>query len=401
MGRASRWLTRVGYRWVVRPVLFRLRPDWVHARHVALGAWLHRRHWGWLLRGWRYHDRRLHQQVAGLDCVNPVGLAAGFDKNARLVGILPEMGFGFATIGSVTAQPGPGNARPWFYRLVRSRSLVVNAGLPSDGVQAVAGRLAGWRRRRPAAAGMPLVVSVALTNLPAPLSVTAAIEDYCASLHMLEHRAVADLYEINISCPNTHCDAPFATPDRLERLLAALDGLGLRRPISVKLPVDLTAGQLDDLMAVVVRHRVAAVTIGNLRRDRSSLGGDLSDPLPDSVPGSLSGLPTRDHSTELIRRAYAGYGDRVAIIGVGGVMSAADAYAKIRAGASLVGLVSGLIFGGPQLVGDINAGLVRLLERDGFQTIDQAVGADHRAPAGWADRLSTSAPAGVYPPHDI
>ena len=142
------------------------------------------------------------------------------------------------------------------------------------------------------------------------------------------------------------------------------------------MPINLPKNEFDALLAVIVKHNIAGVAIGNLFKDRSK--AVLSDVLPEQVKGNLSGAPTREATTELVRRTYQQYGQKLLIIGIGGVMSAEDAYEKIRAGASLVALITGLMFEGPQLVGDINAGLVKLLEQDGYATIADAVGVDAR-----------------------
>ena len=156
-------------------------------------------------------------------------------------------------------------------------------------------------------------------------------------------------------------------------------------PFWVKMPHLYDIKQFDSLLKVIVRHNIQGVTVANLVKDRSKI--DIKDPLTDEIRGGLSGEPTREHSLELIRHAYRNYGDRLIIVGVGGVFSAEDAYAKIKAGASLVGLITGLFFEGPQLIGQINRGLVDLLKKDGFSHISEAVGADFRSEPKKAKKL--------------
>lgn len=180
------------------------------------------------------------------------------------------------------------------------------------------------------------------------------------------------MLEINISCPNTFGGEPFTDAKRLEKLLHATDKLELQKPVFIKMPINLPLGEFDALLRVITKHSVAGVTIGNLHKDRRAV--DVKDVLPDEVKGNLSGAPTKEVTTALIRRTYKQYGDTLVIIGVGGIFSAEDAYEKIQAGASLVALITGMIFEGPQLAGDINQQLVRLMVRDGYTNIAQAIG---------------------------
>jgi dihydroorotate dehydrogenase len=182
------------------------------------------------------------------------------------------------------------------------------------------------------------------------------------------------MIELNISCPNTYGGEPFTTPERLERLLTAVDTVSGKQPVYIKMPTNLPWVKLRELLDVTVRHSVAGVTISNLAKDRSKL--DIKDDLPATVPGNLSGKPTWKSSNELIHRTYLEYGARLTIIGVGGVFSADDAYTKIKLGASLVELITGMIFCGPQLAAEINDGLLQCLSRDGLTHISQAIGID-------------------------
>jgi len=287
-----------------------------------------------------------------------------------MVPIMRGVGFGFMTGGSVTAQPCSGNPRPWFYRLPHSQSLVVHAGLPNQGIERIVRRIAGYPRRL--FIDFPLSVSVAKTNSKETVSDSEAIDDYCTSLRRLKEAGSCQLYEINISCPNTYGGQPFTTPERLDALLTMVDQLHLNKPLFIKMPISQPWDALKELLEVVVRHRVQGVAIGNLLHARDRV--KLNDELPDSVRGNLSGAPTREVSTELIRKTYLEYGNKLAIIGIGGIFTAEDAFEKIRAGASLVALITGMIFEGPQVVGDINAGLERLLAEHGFASVGEAVG---------------------------
>ncbi len=367
--------SNVIYRHGVKPILFRFKPDAVHNALLKQGSLLQKssliRH---ALRvSWAYQNTpKLRQTVFGIQFNNPVGLSAGFDKNFELVPIIKSIGFGFMEGGSLTLHDCAGNPRPWFYRLPKTKSLVVNAGLANHGVKAIIERLKNYTAAN--FKDFPLNISIAKTNSQKTSTDTEAIADYVGSLTLLQKAKLGDMYTLNISCPNTYGGEPFTTPARLDALLKATDKLNLKQPLIIKMPVHMPWSELDGLLNVATKHSVQGVTVSNLAKDRSK--ANLKDPLPDAVKGNLSGAPSRELSNELIKQTYRKYGERFVIIGVGGVFSAEDAYAKIKLGATLVELITGMIFEGPQLVGQINKGLVRLLERDGYKNIREAIGVD-------------------------
>lgn len=363
------------YKRVLKPILFLMSPDTVHNMIVRAGRYSQ----GiaplrWLLRKlWRRDYEILQQNILGIDFANPVGLSAGFDKNVELTPLMESVGFGFETGGSVTLSPRKGNARPWFFRLPNTESIVVHAGLANKGIVEIAKSIKRNRRR---AKRTPLFVSVAVVaKNPKETNQDAIIDAKNTTSYILQ-RGLARAIEINISCPNAGDSQPFSDPALLEELLTALDTLERTVPFFVKMPIVPSAKQFDELLAVIVQHNIQGVTIANLIKDRGLV--KLRDDLPDEVQGGLSGAPTRAISTALIRHTYKKYGDRLAIIGVGGVFSAEHAYEKIRAGASLVAMITGVIFEGPQVVGRINRGLTELLELDGLSNITEAIGADHK-----------------------
>lgn len=369
MSRIFRQISHSAYTHVAKPLMFRFSPDAVHERVIILARTIGRiRLVRWLLRTiWQHQSPALAQTIHGLEFTNPVGVSAGFDKNAQAVPLLESIGLGYATVGSITGRACKGNDRPWFHRLPKEKSIVVNAGLPNIGSQAISRRLA--TDTLTASRRIPLVISVARTNSRESSTDREAIADYVVAITRL--RTFADAIELNISCPNTYGGEPFTTPGRLAKLLAAVDGLKLAQPVFVKMPSNLAWPAYDKLLATITKHNVQAVTIANLRKDREGIEVD------PQVKGNLSGKPTQSRSDELIGRTYSKYGHRLTIIGVGGIFSAEDAYAKITQGASLVGLVTGLIYEGPQLIGDINEGLERRMKADGFTHISQAIGSAH------------------------
>jgi dihydroorotate dehydrogenase (fumarate) len=318
-------------------------------------------------------DERLVQKYYGIEFNNPVGLAAGFDKNGEVMPIISALGFGFGTVGSVTAKRCVGNPRPWFYRLPKTKSLVVNAGLANHGSLSVIERLGRYSSR--AIHRLPIVLSVAKTNSHQVVDIKDGIDDYITTLKRAKNQPSIKMIELNISCPNAHGGEPFTTPSRLERLLKAVDVVDVEKPIFIKMPVDLSWNDFKKLLDIIIEHNVVGVTIANLAKDRSKL--KLKDDIPDNIHGNLSGKPTWEASNELISQTYLAYGDRLTIIGVGGIFSAEDAYTKIRLGASLVEIITGLIFCGPQLAAEINDDLSKILKRDGYDNIGQAIGVDN------------------------
>ena len=370
------------YKRFVKPVLFLLTPDFAHRLIVFCGRVVQALppvRWA-IRKSWSFQDNSLQQEVDGITFYNPIGLSAGFDKNVQLSPLMEDVGFGFASGGSVTLEPRKGNRRPWFHRLPKTKSVVVYAGMPNYGLRKISRYI---RRNRRRLDNMPTVVSVAVVankttreRMGTRLTKEAIIDDVKKATEYISDNKLASVVEINISCPNAGKE-PFIETESLDALLTTLDSVPRDVPFWVKMPHLYDVEQFNSLLKIIVQHNVQGVTVANLVKDRSKI--DIKDPLTDEIRGGLSGEPTREHSLELIRHAYRNYGDRLIIVGVGGVFSAEDAYVKIKAGASLVGLITGLFFEGPRLVGRINRGLVELLRKDGFSHISEAVGADFRS----------------------
>lgn len=357
------------YRNVVKPVLFKFDPEFVHDRMLAVGNFLGRFEvTKWFTRlMFDYESSALTQEVADLHFRNPVGLAAGFDKNANLVDILPQVGFGAMELGSVTLEAYSGNPKPRLRRLPKSKALVVYYGLMNIGVRKFVTKLQSYSQHR-AIVG----ISVAKTNNSRTATEEQGIQDYYECLQYLESQQIGDYYTINVSCPNTFGGEPFTTEDRLQKLLAKISSLNIKKPVFIKLPINLTIEEFDALLRVAVRFKITGVVIGNLTKARDPQL--IHDRLPADAKGGISGLPTQKLSNDLISYTYKNYGKQLVIVGVGGIFSAEDAYEKIRRGATLLQLITGMIFQGPQLVGEINRGLTTLLKRDGYENISEAVG---------------------------
>lgn len=361
------------YTTIMKPLLFRLSPDTAHAALITVAkVWQRipglRQLTRWLLAP--REETLLKQELFGVTFHNPVGISAGFDKNGEVQPTLDMIGCGFATSGSVTLHPRAGNPRPWFYRLPRTKSLVVHAGLANEGLERVITK--NIQQTQQVQERMPLVLSVAIVPSSETCTIQQAIAEACETMRFIEQQQLSQLIEVNISCPNAQDGQPFTQPDHLEALLQAVDELQLTLPVFVKMPNKPTWNEFEPLIACVAQHDVQGVTISNLVKDRETV--DLQDELPEAVKGGLSGKPTWERSNALIRETYKRYGDTLVIIGVGGIFSADNAYEKIQNGASLVALITGMIFEGPQLIGDITTGLTNHLKRDGFSSLSEAVG---------------------------
>ncbi len=341
------------YKMLVRPALLQLDPEEAHERALWMTAWLGR---SGIARDalralFAVEDGRLRQTVCGIDFPNPVGLGAGYDKNAVGIDLWPSLGFGFVEIGSVTARAQPGNPPPRLFRLVEERALINRMGFNNDGATAIAARVP------PPPHAIPLGVNIG-KNRDVELAQAAA--NYAATLEQFQGRA--DFFVLNVSSPNTPGLRKLQDRDHLNDLLA---GVPTKTPLFLKLAPDLTFDQIDDALELIQQHRLAGVVATNTTIDH------LTPP-----EGGLSGAPLRARATECVRHIWRQTHGRLPIIGVGGIFSAAEAYEKIRAGASLVEVWTGLIYEGPALVRDINRGLLELLDRDGFYSIADAVGAE-------------------------
>lgn len=357
------------YRNFLKKVFFKFDPEDVHDLMLSAGYFLGRyRITRFLTRFFfDFQHQSLSQEILGLKFRSPVGLSAGFDKNAKLVDILPEVGFGFMELGSVTAEPYEGNPKPRLFRLPKSKALVVYFGLMNVGVNKFIQRLRKFAQKKSIVG-----ISVAKTNCTRTSNQKEGILDYVESLKILERENIGDYYTINISCPNTFGGEPFTTEQSLNELLTEIDKLKIRKPVFVKMPINLEMTEFDKLLDIIVKFNLAGVVIGNLTKVRDS--NLIKDEIPDHIKGGISGLPTQTLCNDLILHTHRRFGDKLIIIGVGGIFSAEDAFEKIRRGASLVQLITGMIFQGPQLIGEINFGLTQLLKKSGYSSIREAIG---------------------------
>lgn len=360
---------------LIKPLVFAPSPDTIHRTMISATSlsgkiWPIRKSVGQIFG--QNKNPVLSQELHGIKFSGPVGLAAGFDKNGEVVPMMAQLGFGFSTVGSVTARKCIGNPKPWFYRLPKTKSLVVNAGLANHGSDIVISRLLKYRNK--ISPDFPVVLSIAKTNSNRVVDINDAIQDYVISVRRAKDSEMIKTIEVNISCPNAFGGEPFSTPERLKKLLRAIQAEEIDKPLFIKMPSDMEWSMFEQLLDVAVRFGVAGVTISNLAKDRSRI--DFKDPLPGYVKGNFSGKPTFELSNELIRYTYKKYGDKLTIIGSGGIFTPEDAYIKIKLGSSLVEVLTGMIFCGPQLATEINHELSRLLQEDGYNHISEAVGVE-------------------------
>jgi dihydroorotate dehydrogenase len=356
------------YRWVLKPLLFLFDPEQVHDLFISIGKTLGKAENTKTLTSFLYGYKNpvLKQNILGLTFENPVGLAAGFDKDANLMNILPSVGFGFEEIGSITAKPYGGNAKPRLTRLKKSKSLVVNYGLKSKGAEAIYKILKGKKCR------FPIGTSIAKTNSLETVQEEKGIEDYTTGFKYFTE--VGDYYTVNISCPNTFGGQPFHDSKMLDNLLTSLDKVKTKKPVFLKFSPDLSENQVDRILDVCKKHRVHGFVLSNLTKNRKNKK-IVEKNIPEK--GGLSGKVVEDLTDKLVSYVYKKTRRKYVIIGCGGIFSAEDAYRKIKNGASLVQLITGMIYEGPQLISDINLGLVKLLKKDGYKNISEAVGTTH------------------------
>lgn len=319
-----------------------------------------------------FDDAILRQRLWGLDFANPVGLAAGFDKDGEVTGAMLDQGFGFVEAGTVTPLPQPGNPKPRVFRLARDRAVINRLGFNSAGADAVARNL-GRIGRRGAKRQGPFGV-----NLGKNATSADAARDYAAGARAFA--GLADYLVVNVSSPNTPGLRALQSRDALAALLDAVIAAlaeaapGNRPPLLLKVAPDLTDDDKRDIAAVVLDKNLAGIIATNTTVARPA---SLADPKAGEQ-GGLSGQPLFEPSTRVLADFYRLTGGRLPLIGVGGVATGAQAYAKIRAGASLVQLYTAMVFDGPGVVGAVNRELAGCLRRDGFASVVDAVGADHR-----------------------
>ena len=337
----------------IRPALFALDAERAHRLTIrGLALWGRMGAPG----GRSISDNRLATRVAGLDFANPLGLAAGVDKDGEAVTGLHALGFGAVEVGTLTPLPQPGNPKPRLFRLVEDEAVINRMGFNNGGLDAALKRLPAKR------------TGVLGLNVGANKDAADRIADYVAGVSAAAR--VADYVTINVSSPNTPGLRDLQHGSALRDLLAATRAAAGTRPLFLKVAPDLNHAAIDDIAAAVIDHRLHALIIGNTTISRPA----LSSPNAGEA-GGLSGAPLAALARQKLAEFRAATGGAIPLIAVGGIGSGAEAYARIRAGASLVQLYSAMVYAGPGLPVRILKELATLLRRDGYGSITEAVGA--------------------------
>lgn len=364
------------YQYILKPLLFLINPEIVHEYMLKFGELLGTHSWMRKIFShfFQFKNLQLGQKIAGIEFQNPIGLAAGFDYNAQLTQILSSIGFGFQTGGTITNLPYAGNPKPMLGRLPKSRSLMVNKGFKNKGADSIIDALNNSHF------DIPVGISIGRTNSPLLKNQKESVEDILSAFKKFENSLVKNsYYELNISCPNIihGRDISFYPSRNLRELLQSLKNLIIKKPVFVKMPIEKTNEEIREMLQIMSEFSfVKGMIFGNLQKDRTNPSLDKEEVKLWKV-GNFSGKPCEQRSNELIRFAYQNFAKRFVIIGCGGVFSAKDAYKKIKLGASLVQLITGMIYQGPALITQINLELIDLLKEDGFKNIKDAVGREN------------------------
>lgn len=361
------------YRSILRPILFRLPPERAHEMALEALALTLRTKWARRVATERFVRKPFGElRRFGLSFSNPVGLAAGFDKNGTAARYLAALGFGFIEVGTVTHLAQPGNARPRLFRLPQDRALINRQGFNNHGAAALAAVLA---KNRP---DCVLGINIGKSRV---IALEDAVKDYLASFELVH--GLADYLVINVSSPNTPNLRELQKPEALAALLNALQKrnqelasahpTGQTVPLLVKIAPDLSPLDLESIVEIAVRVKLDGIIATNTTTSRDALQTSR-EKVAACGEGGLSGAPLRSRSTAMIASLYRLTRGRMTIIGVGGVFTARDAWEKISAGASLIQLYTGLIYQGIGVAREINDGLAEILSRQGLSSLDEAVG---------------------------
>ncbi|HEY9651874.1 MAG TPA: quinone-dependent dihydroorotate dehydrogenase [Coleofasciculaceae cyanobacterium] len=373
------------YKSGIRPILFsalKADPEWLHKQTIQLLEWMDRTSesapTNWIVAQFQQSccvsDKRLEQTLWGLKFPNPLGLAAGFDKDGVATGIWGIFGFGFAELGTVTLKAQPGNPRPRLFRLTADKAILNRMGFNNDGAEALATRLAQQSGQpRP----VPLGINLGKSKVT-PLEESAA--DYLGSFRLLKNWG--DYFVVNVSSPNTPGLRSLQDANQLAVILDALqqENQGVK-PILVKIAPDLEWEAITDVIDLAQTYQLAGIVATNTTIGRDFLQTQVipatGKPVTEEA-GGISGLPLRQRATEVIRFIYQQTQGQLPIIGVGGIFTAEDAWEKIAAGATLIQVYTGMVYEGPWMMRRILEGLLQKLEAHGLASISEAVGCEHQ-----------------------
>lgn len=375
------------YKTIVRPVLFsglKADPEWLHSQSINLLQWLEQNQdqfpANWILKKvvsqWSYQETNLSQILWGIPFPNPLGLAAGFDKNGVAASIWGQFGFGYAELGTVTEHPQPGNPPPRLFRLLEDEAALNRMGFNNEGSQALAERLQkqGKKRRE-----IPWGVNLGKSKIT-PLE--EATKDYVTSF--LRLRELGDYFVVNVSSPNTPGLRSLQDSSQLSLILEAIQEKNPeQKPILVKIAPDLSWEAIYEVLTIAKQYQLAGIIATNTTIKREGLKTTVlkntGNPITEEA-GGISGKPLRDRATEIIRFIYQQTEGTLPIIGVGGIFTTEDAWEKITAGASLLQVYTGWVYEGPIMVRQVLTGLSQKLEEQRFTCLSQAVGWGYKSP---------------------
>ncbi|MDX2097234.1 MAG: quinone-dependent dihydroorotate dehydrogenase [Leptolyngbyaceae cyanobacterium bins.59] len=376
---------------VVRSILFstlKADPEWLHQRVIQILGWIDRNrdHPSANLVTQRidslcsFRDERLHQTLWGLTFPNPLGLAAGFDKNGEAARVWSALGFGYAELGTVTLYAQPGNPKPRLFRLIEDRAALNRMGFNNQGAAALAERLQGRDTKAPGsgewgegALAYPIGINLGKSKIT---DLEAAADDYLGSFRLLKD--LGDYFVVNVSSPNTPGLRSLQATEQLEPILSALqtENEG-QKPLLVKIAPDLSWEEIAAILTLAQQYHLAGIIATNTTISREGLKTQVIEATGKSVhdeAGGISGAPLTQRSTEVIRFIYQQTQGTLPIIGVGGIFTAEDAWEKLTAGASLLQTYTGWIYEGPMMPRRICAGLLQKLEESGLESLGKAVG---------------------------
>ncbi|MEH1810440.1 quinone-dependent dihydroorotate dehydrogenase [Nostoc sp.] len=370
------------YQLAIRPLLFNVAKtdsEWLHQQTIRSFNWLSQTPSSWanqrLKQSLCLYDSRLEQNLFGLNFPNPVGLAAGFDKDGVAAGIWSNLGFGFAELGTVTFHAQPGNPRPRLFRLPLDKAALNRMGFNNSGAAVMAARLEQGKYELNQA--IPIGINLGKSKIT-PLE--AAAQDYLDSFRLLKD--LGDYFVVNVSSPNTPGLRSLQDASMLSAILNLLQQENTtHKPIFVKIAPDLSWEAIADIISLAKTYQLAGIIATNTTISRDGLKTQVIDQTgksPQEEAGGISGEPLRDRSTEVIRFIWQQTQGQMPIIGVGGIFSAEDAWEKITAGASLIQVYTGWIYEGPLMVRRILAGLLSKLEQSGLNSINEAVGLEFK-----------------------
>lgn len=358
------------YQHLAKPILFRFDAELVHQTATRTGEILGKSSLAknFLSQIFSHKSEILRQNLCGIEFKNPVGLAAGFDYEARLTQILSSIGFGFQSVGTITNLPYEGNPKPRLGRLPNSKSLMVYKGFKNDGANSVIKKLINLNFP------IPLGISIGRSNSKKLVNQKQSVKDIVSAFEKFEEAKIANqYYELNISCPNLFGFIDFYSPKKLKELLSAIDSLKIKKPIFVKMPIEKSDKETLLLLEAISKHSPKGVIFGNLQKDRTNKCFDPKE-VSKFKNGNFSGRPCFYRSNQLIKLTRKNYKKRFVIIGCGGIFSPEDAFIKIALGANLVQLITGVVYQGPSLIEHININLERIIKEHGFENISHTVG---------------------------